>query len=102
MDSLCDNSLCESPRIDDVSMEELIPKKVRFREEDIFLKETMVLEPSTEPKPSWKDKLIGSSSGESRQPDDDDDIEVLDGDIHTSNINGTPSILFFRIEFFRF
>lgn len=31
--SLCKNPLYESPRFNDIAMEELIPKKVQFREE---------------------------------------------------------------------
>lgn len=94
MASLSDNSLCDSPRNGDVSMQDLIPKKVLFREKDAALKETVVVDSLIDPKVSWKEKLVGSPSGENRQPEEDDDLEVLDGDIQISNINGTPSIYF--------
>lgn len=75
-------------------MEELILKKVRFMEIDETLKEATLPESSINPKISWKEKLIGSPSLITEDVEEDDDIEVLDGEIQTSTING-PYLLIF-------
>lgn len=94
MDSLCENSLCESPRSDDVSMEDLISKKVWFKEKGDSSKGADVSETLVGPKVSWKDKLVRSTSLMHDRSKEDDDLKVLNGDIQTYVSNGTPSIDF--------
>lgn len=92
--SLSENSLCESPRSEDVSMEDLILKKVWFREKDDSSKEAGIPDSSLAPTVSWKDKLIGTTNKGNKDSEDEDDIEVLNGEIQTSTVNGTLSIDF--------
>ncbi|KAG8501637.1 hypothetical protein CXB51_004070 [Gossypium anomalum] len=78
-----------------------ITKKVRFKggtdEEAI----DMMVESGLSPKLSWKDKLLGTKSGVSDKEesgsssiDSEEDIEILEGDIHRSIVNGIPAIDF--------
>lgn len=53
-----ENSLCESPKFEDVAMEDLISKKVRFREKDDSSKEAGKSDSSLAPIVSWKEKLL--------------------------------------------
>lgn len=62
MASLCENTLCDSPQSDVVSMEVLIPKKVRFGEEGDSSKGVDESNLLVAPKVSWKNKLVGRLS----------------------------------------
>lgn len=92
--SLVENPLFQNSHPEDVSMEDLISKKVRFREdkEDAKVGADPVMIATA--KVSWKDKLIGSSNSLGNGIEEKDDFEILDGDIQRSVVDGTPSIEF--------
>lgn len=62
-------------------MEELIPKKVRFREDEVLANSELPLEAMVDPKVSWKYKLVGPSNLMTKTSEDEDDIEILEEDI---------------------
>ncbi|KAK5772954.1 hypothetical protein PVK06_049256 [Gossypium arboreum] len=86
--------LCENPRSGDVSMEDLIPKKVRFREEGGIGSGEVLPNVPIKSTASWKDKLVGISSIVGNGLKEKEDFELLDGDFYKSIVNGTPSIEF--------
>lgn len=92
MDYLGESSLCASPSSDNVSMEDLIPKKVQFRVEGDSSEGVAMGEPMVDSTVTWRDKLVGSPSTKIMESEYEDDLEVLEGDIQTYISNGTPSI----------
>lgn len=75
--------------------EELIPKKVHFRQEDGDSNNDMMIDLTSEQPVSWKDKLISQSSkNESTGSEGREDFVIMDGDIQKSFVNGMPSITF--------
>ncbi|KAH1107992.1 hypothetical protein J1N35_011760 [Gossypium stocksii] len=87
-------SLCESSGTDKSIMEELIPKKVRFRGEDNDTNSDMMVDSPSEKPISWKDKLIGSQSKDSFNKSEGEDFEILEGDVQKTLVNGVPAITF--------
>ncbi|PPR95640.1 hypothetical protein GOBAR_AA25035 [Gossypium barbadense] len=78
-----------------------ITKKVRFKGGTDEEAMNMMVESDSSPKLSWKDKLLGTKSGVSDKEelgsssvDSDEDIEILEGNIHRSIVNGIPAIDF--------
>lgn len=53
--------LSKNPRPGDVSMEDLIPKKIRFHEDGVYKSDEEISDLSIVPKASCKDKLVGHS-----------------------------------------
>ncbi|MBA0876882.1 hypothetical protein Goshw_022427 [Gossypium schwendimanii] len=89
------SSLCENSDFEKFIYEELIPKKVRFRGGDVDTNNNMMINSSPEKPISWKDMLIGQSSKETfNDLEGKDDLDILDGDIQKSFVNGVPSISF--------
>ncbi|KAA3486878.1 LINE-1 reverse transcriptase isogeny [Gossypium australe] len=87
--------LCEGSGSERSFVEELIPKKVRFREEDGELNNDMMVDLASEQNISWRDKLVGQLSKEgSNGSESKEDFEILEGDIQKSVVNGVPSINF--------
>lgn len=93
MDSFCENFLSENPRPGDVSIDDLIHKKVYFREDDIFDIEEVLPNLPTVPKASWNDTLVGRSKPVGRI-EDSKDFKILDCDIRRLVVNDTPFIEF--------
>ncbi|MBA0867958.1 hypothetical protein Goshw_006608 [Gossypium schwendimanii] len=89
------SSLCEKSDSEKSIAEELIPKKVRFRGENVDTISNMMID-STPKKPiSWKDMLVGQSSKDTFNVlEGKDDLDILHGDIQKSFFNGIPSISF--------
>ncbi|MBA0668616.1 hypothetical protein Goklo_001507 [Gossypium klotzschianum] len=81
------DSLYENPRSGNVSMEDLIPKKVRFREECGIKSGEVLPDVPIESKASWKDKLVGISSIVGNALEEKEDYEFLDGDFQKSVVN---------------
>ncbi|MBA0638707.1 hypothetical protein Godav_024845, partial [Gossypium davidsonii] len=81
------DSLYENPRSGNVSMEDLIPKKVRFREECGIKSGEVLPDVPIESKASWKDKLVGISSIVGNALEEKEDYELLDGDFQKSVVN---------------
>lgn len=94
MNSLDVSPLVRNSHPTDVSMEDLIPKKVCFRDESNSMSFVEPVEKASIPKMSWKEKLVDGSSCEDNGLEEQDDFEILEGDIHKSLIHGTPSIKF--------
>ncbi|MBA0550052.1 hypothetical protein Golob_021032, partial [Gossypium lobatum] len=89
------SSLCENSDFEKSIAEELIPKKVRFRGEDVDTMSNMMIDTTLEKPISWKDMLVGQSSKDSFNVlEGKDDLDILDGDIQKSLVNGVPSISF--------
>ncbi|KAA3463576.1 GroES-like zinc-binding alcohol dehydrogenase family protein [Gossypium australe] len=75
--------------------EELIPKKVRFREEEEGPNNEMMVYLPLEQNISWRDKLVGQSSKDgSIDSERKEAFDILEGDIQKSIKNGIPSINF--------
>ncbi|KAA3488313.1 reverse transcriptase [Gossypium australe] len=81
--------------------EDRITKKVRFKEGIREEAMDVVVKNASNPKISWKDKLLGTNSvsleneGSFSLSDESvEDLEFLEGDIRISTINGTPAIDF--------
>ncbi|KAK5785139.1 hypothetical protein PVK06_039691 [Gossypium arboreum] len=56
-------------------------------------KKKLLVDLTIEPITSWKDKLIGQSSNiEGKGLEENEEFELLEGDIQKLVINGTPSI----------
>ncbi|MBA0818912.1 hypothetical protein Gohar_025515 [Gossypium harknessii] len=87
------SSLCENSDFEKSISEELIPKKVRFRGRDVDTNNNMMINSSPEKPISWKDMLVGQSSKYTFNGlEGKDDLDILDGDIQKSFVNGLPSI----------
>ncbi|KAK5817632.1 hypothetical protein PVK06_022559 [Gossypium arboreum] len=68
-------------------VEELIPKKVRFRDKDGESNDDMKVDSSAHPI-SWKDMLIGPVVEDaSKRPEEKEDIDFLEGDIKKTFVN---------------
>ncbi|KAG8490242.1 hypothetical protein CXB51_015567 [Gossypium anomalum] len=88
-------SIGDSVAPGDPAIEELIPKKVRFRDNEEVTSIDMVIERSSAQPTSWRDMLVGQSSkGGSNDSDENEAIVILEGDIQRSVVNGMPSITF--------
>ncbi|XP_012453509.1 uncharacterized protein LOC105775544 [Gossypium raimondii] len=89
------SSLCENSNFEKSISEELTPKKVRFRGGDVDTNNIMMIDSSPEKPISWKDMLVGQSSKETfNDLEGKDDLDILEGDIQKSFVNGVPSISF--------
>lgn len=55
----------------------------------------MLIDPSAEQTTSWKDKVVGQSSkSDGNGVEEEEDCDLLEGDIQKSVVNGIPSIEF--------
>ncbi|KAK8361679.1 hypothetical protein V6Z12_A03G054100 [Gossypium hirsutum] len=76
-------------------------KKVRFKEVNGGEDTTMAVDSDQQPVMSFKDKLLGGGvvyedeNQEGALRKNDSDLELLEGDVNTSIINGVPAIIFF-------
>lgn len=94
--SLDKNSLSENSRLGDAPMEDLIPRKMRFREGDeSFYDEVNSIMPAVS-KISWKNTFLGVSGLVAASLDEIQYFEILEGDVRRSIVNGMPSIEFFN------
>ncbi|PPR82510.1 hypothetical protein GOBAR_AA38200 [Gossypium barbadense] len=90
-----ENSLSENLGFDFSIVEELIPKKVRFRDKDGGSNDDMKVDLPSVHSISWKDMLFGSKVGDaSKRTNEKEDIDFLEGDIQKTFVNGVPSITF--------
>ncbi|PPR86185.1 hypothetical protein GOBAR_AA34507 [Gossypium barbadense] len=90
MSSLCDKSGSEKS-----IAEELIPKRVRFRGKDDDTSSDMMVDLSFEQPILWKDKLVGQSPKDTlNRSEGREDLDILEGDIQKSIVNGVPAITF--------
>ncbi|KAK5838400.1 hypothetical protein PVK06_007129 [Gossypium arboreum] len=89
------NSLCDFADPGNPTTEEMIPKKVRFKDKEEATSNDIVIEqPSIQPT-SWRDILVGQSSkGGSNNSDENEAFDILKRDIQRSVVNGVPSITF--------
>ncbi|KAK5825962.1 hypothetical protein PVK06_020856 [Gossypium arboreum] len=76
-------------------------KKVRFKEDNNGEITDMLVETRASSSISWKDKLLGTNPGDLNKVgvvssgfSVDVDLEILEGDIHRSMVNGIPTIDF--------
>ncbi|MBA0611381.1 hypothetical protein Godav_012074, partial [Gossypium davidsonii] len=89
------NSLGENTESGKSITEELIPKKVRFRNEDVDTNNNMLIDSSPEKSISWRDMLVGQSSKETLiDLEGKADLDILEGDIQKTFVDGVPSISF--------
>ncbi|XP_016675437.2 uncharacterized protein [Gossypium hirsutum] len=89
------SSLCENNDSEKSITEELIPKKVRFREDDADINKNMLIDSSPEKSISWRDMLVGQPSKDTLiDLEENDDLNILDGDIQKTVVDGVPSISF--------
>ncbi|KAK5832604.1 hypothetical protein PVK06_016406 [Gossypium arboreum] len=89
------SSLCENDGPGKFIGEELIPKKVRFREKEEEPSNDMMIELSSDQPTSWRDMLVGQSSKNgSNGLDEKEAFDILEGDIQRTVVNGVPSITF--------
>ncbi|MBA0768058.1 hypothetical protein Gotri_016894, partial [Gossypium trilobum] len=89
------SSLCENTNSEKSITEELIPKKVRFRDDDVVTNNNMLIDSSQEKSISWRDMLVGQSSKDTTiDLEENDDLDILDRDIQKTFVDGVPSISF--------
>ncbi|MBA0881598.1 hypothetical protein Goshw_026024 [Gossypium schwendimanii] len=89
------NSLCENTKSKKSITKELIPKKVRFRNEDVDTTNNMLIDTSPEKSISWRNMLVGQSSKDTLiDLEGKEDLDILDGDIQKTFVDGVPSIFF--------
>ncbi|XP_016752428.1 uncharacterized protein [Gossypium hirsutum] len=89
------SSLCENDGLGKPIGEELIPKKVRFREKVEEPSNDMMIELSSDQPTSWRDMLVSQSSKNgSNGLDEKEAFDILEGDIQRTVVNGVPSITF--------
>ncbi|MFQ6666131.1 hypothetical protein Gotur_032606 [Gossypium turneri] len=89
------SSLCENTDSEKSITEEMIPKKVRFRDDDVVTNNNMLIDSSPEKSISWRDMLVGQSSKDTLiDLEKNDDLDILDGDIQKTFVDGIPSISF--------
>ncbi|MBA0632333.1 hypothetical protein Godav_001094 [Gossypium davidsonii] len=75
------SSLCENEGFETNLVEELIPKKVRFRDKDDNTRSDMMIDLSMDQPISWRDKLVShSSKSDYIEPDEKEDFDILEGD----------------------
>ncbi|MBA0634753.1 hypothetical protein Godav_024422 [Gossypium davidsonii] len=90
MDSFCENSGSGKSIV-----EELISKKVRFRDKEEETSNSMMIDLSSVQPTSWRDKLVGHSAEDvfigSKEKEA---IDILEEDIQKTFANGVPSIIF--------
>ncbi|PPR91394.1 hypothetical protein GOBAR_AA29289 [Gossypium barbadense] len=73
----------------------MIPKKVRFRDKEEETSNDMVIELSSDLPTSWKERLVGHSSKKGFNGSEEKEaIDILEGDIQRSMVNGMSSIMF--------
>ncbi|KAH1098381.1 hypothetical protein J1N35_015302 [Gossypium stocksii] len=76
-------------------VEELLPKKVRFGDKDDNKRSDMMIDLSIDHLVFWRDKLVSQSSkSNSKESDENEDFDILEGDIQKSFVNGVPAISF--------
>ncbi|XP_016665736.1 uncharacterized protein [Gossypium hirsutum] len=88
------NSLCENVDPGLSTVEEMIPKKVRFRDKEKATSNDMLIELPLDQPTSWRDMLVSQSSKGDSNVDGKEVIDFLEGDIQKSVVNGMPSITF--------
>ncbi|MBA0805364.1 hypothetical protein Gohar_004885 [Gossypium harknessii] len=89
------SSPCENTDFEKSITEELIPKKVHFRGGDVDTNNNMLIDSSLKKPISWMDMLVGQSSKDTLiDLEGKDDLNILDGDIQKTFVNGVPSISF--------
>ncbi|KAH1038268.1 hypothetical protein J1N35_040011 [Gossypium stocksii] len=88
-------SLCENSGSDKSIVEEMTPKKVRFRDEEEETNDGMRVDlPSVQPS-SWRDMLVGLVTEDTfRGSKEKEVIDILEGDNQKTFVNGVPSITF--------
>lgn len=73
----------------------MIPKKVKFRGKKDDTTNNMMIDLSLEKPISWRDMLVGQLSKDTfNGSEGKNDLDILDGDIQKSVVNGVPSISF--------
>ncbi|PPS02926.1 hypothetical protein GOBAR_AA17745 [Gossypium barbadense] len=73
----------------------MIPKKVRFKDKKDGMSNDMVVEMISEQPTSWRDMLVVHSSNDGfNNSGEKDTIDIVEGDIQKSVVNGVPSITF--------
>ncbi|KAH1074554.1 hypothetical protein J1N35_026882 [Gossypium stocksii] len=89
------SSLSKNSSSDKSIVEELIPKKVRFRRKDVDTSSDMMVDLSSEQHVSWKEKLVGQHPKDSlNRLEEREDLEILEGDVQKSLVNRVPAITF--------
>ncbi|KAL1161298.1 hypothetical protein V6Z11_A07G124000 [Gossypium hirsutum] len=89
------NSLCDITDPGESTVEEMIPKKVRFKDKKDGMSNDMVVEMISDQPTSWRDMLVGHSSNDGfNNSGEKDTIDIVEGDIQKSVVNGVPSITF--------
>ncbi|MBA0828112.1 hypothetical protein Goarm_012831 [Gossypium armourianum] len=79
------SSFCENFGSNILSVEELIPKKVRFRDKDEDVCSDMMIDLTSSQLIYWKDKLVGHSAKVALNgPEEKEDFDILEGDIQKS------------------
>ncbi|KAK5802495.1 hypothetical protein PVK06_030092 [Gossypium arboreum] len=93
-------SIFENFGSDKSIVEELIPRKVRFRDKDEDSNDGMKVDPPSAHPTSWKDMLVGPIVDDAfKGPKEKEAIVFMDGDIQNTVVNGVPSITFsYRIH----
>ncbi|KAH1129461.1 hypothetical protein J1N35_000839 [Gossypium stocksii] len=88
--------LCENVGSREEVVEDLIPKKVRFRDKEDEVGNDMLIDSPSRISTSWRDKLVGKSDKEDHNNSVDlDAFDFIEGDIQKTVVNGVPSITFF-------
>lgn len=83
--SLCDNADPGNSTV----------KKVRFWDKEEETSNDMMIELSSNQPTSWKDMLVGhSSKGGFKRSEENEVIDILEGDIQETIVNGVSSITF--------
>ncbi|PPS09940.1 hypothetical protein GOBAR_AA10716 [Gossypium barbadense] len=91
------SSLCENDGPGKPIGEELIPKKVRFREKEEEPSNDMMIELSSDQPTSWRDMLVGQSSKNgSNGLDEKEAFDILEGDIQRTVVNGNKFYIMWR------
>ncbi|KAH1098909.1 hypothetical protein J1N35_015830 [Gossypium stocksii] len=88
-------SLCENSGLEKSIVEELIPKKVGFKDKEEETGNGIMIDMSSYQSTSWSDKLVGHSSKDVFIGSGDKGaIDILEWDIQKTVVNGVPSITF--------
>ncbi|KAH1090889.1 hypothetical protein J1N35_018146 [Gossypium stocksii] len=89
------DSLFENAGLGEAIVEDLIPKKVRFRHKEEEVGNDMLIDSPSGLSTSWRGKLVRHSAKEDHNKSDDiDAFDFLEGDIQKTVVNGLPSITF--------
>ncbi|KAK5770770.1 hypothetical protein PVK06_046923 [Gossypium arboreum] len=87
------NSLCDNTVPGNSTVEEMLPKKVRFRDKEEEMNSDMVIELSSNRPTSWKDMIVSRSLKDGLNGSEEKKaVDILEGGIQRSIVNGMPSI----------